>query len=331
MPASPKRVASIASAFSIILFLFAAVACPTIASAQEYPGKPIRFIVPFPPGGATDVFARIIGQKMSDTWGQQVLVDNRAGAGGNIGAELAAKSPPDGYTIIIVGPSHAVNINIYKTIGYDPIKDFTAITQVASVQSFLVVHPSLPVKSVKDLVALAKANPGQLNYGSGGNGAPGHLAGEMLNMLAGIKLVHVPYKGVGSVVGLVRGDHSVEFNNLISVGAQIKAQKVRVLAVAGAKRASQMPEILTIAEAGVPGYEMVQWFGVLAPAGIPKAIVDKLNAEMVRILKLPDVKERFDALGSETVGGSPEQFDALIKSEIVKWTKVVKQAGIRID
>jgi tripartite-type tricarboxylate transporter receptor subunit TctC len=224
-----------------------------------------------------------------------------------------------------------VNVSIYSKLAYDPVRDFSPVTQVASVQTFLVVHPSLPVKSVRELVALAKSRPGELNYGSGGNGAPGHLAGELFKMLAGIQMVHVPYKGVGSIIGLLRGDHTVEFNNLISVGAQIREGKVRVLAVGDSKRTPVMPDVPTVAEAGVAGFEMVQWFGVLAPAGTPKPVIARLNAEMVKVLHLPDVKERFFQLGAEPAGNTPEQFAALINSEIVKWAKVVRQAGIRLD
>jgi tripartite-type tricarboxylate transporter receptor subunit TctC len=277
------------------------------------------------------VFARILGQKLNDALAQQLVVDNRPGAGGNIATELVARSPADGYTIIMVGPNHAVNVSLYQKLPFDPIADFSPVTQVASVQTFLVVHPSLPVRSVKELIALAKSKPGELNYGSGGNGAPGHLAGEMLKMLAGIQMVHVPYKGVGSIIGLVRGDHSVEFNNLISVGAQIKEGKVRVLAVGDSKRTAVMPDVPTVAEAGVPGFEMVQWFGVLVPAATPKPAIGKLHGEMVKALRLPDVKQRFHQLGAEPVGNTSEEFAALIRSEIIKWAKVVKTAGIRLD
>ncbi len=313
----------------------AILALPGTAVAQthtdSYPSRPVRFLVPFPPGGATDAFARILSDKLRESLGQQFVVDNRPGAGGNIATDMAAHSPGDGYTIIIVGPNHAVNVSIYKKLTFDPVADFAPITQVASVQTFLVVHPSLPVKSVKELIALAKRKPGQLNYGSGGNGAPGHLAGELLKMLAGIDMVHVPYKGVGSIVGLVRGDHVVEFNNLISVGAQIKDGRVRVLAVGGAERSPVMPDVPTVAEAGVPGFQMVQWFGVLAPAATPKAVVDKLYTEMAAALRLSDVKERFNQLGAEPVGSTPKEFGELIRSEIAKWAKVAKQAGIRLD
>jgi tripartite-type tricarboxylate transporter receptor subunit TctC len=316
---------------AFIALALTAIVCVGAAEAQDYPAKPVRFLVPFPPGGATDVFARILGQKLNDALGQQLVVDNRPGAGGNIATELVARSPADGYTIIMVGPNHAVNVSLYQKLPFDPVADFSPVTQVASVQTFLVVHPSLPVRSVKELIALAKSKPGELNYGSGGNGAPGHLAGEMLKMLAGIQMVHVPYKGVGSIIGLVRGDHSVEFNNLISVGAQIKEGKVRVLAVGDSKRTAVMPDVPTVAEAGVPGFEMVQWFGVLVPAATPKPAIGKLHGEMVKALRLPDVKQRFHQLGAEPVGNTSEEFAALIRSEIIKWAKVVKTAGIRLD
>ena len=316
----------IASAF------FAAMQTVTApALAQDYPGKPIRFIVPFPPGGATDAFARIMGQKMSDTWNQQVVIDNRPGAGGNLAAELTLKAPPDGHTIIIVGMSHAVNISIYPKLGYDPARDFSGITQVAAVETFLLVHPSLPVKSVKELVALAKARPTDLNYGSGGSGAPWHLAMELLKLKARINLVHVPYKGALSMVGLVKGDHTVEFNNLTTMGAYLSAGKVRVIAVGSPRRSPLMPDIPTIAESGVPGYDMVQWFGVLAPTGTPQPIITKINAEMTRILRLPDVRERMQVQGAQPVGNRPEQFDSLIKDEIAKWAEIAKLAGIRAE
>jgi tripartite-type tricarboxylate transporter receptor subunit TctC len=316
--------------WSLVLAL-AAGAGATVAVAQDYPAKPVRFIVPFPPGGATDAFARILGQKMNESWGQQVVIDNRPGAGGNIAAELVAKSPPDGYTIIIVGMSHAVNVSLYRRIGYDPVRDFAPVTQVASVESFLAVHPALPVKSLKELIALAKARPGQLSYGSGGNGAPGHLAGELFKTLAGVKMVHVPYKGALSMGGLTKGDHEVEFNNLITFGPYIAAGKVRVLAVGSARRSPLMPEVPTMKEAGLPAYEKTQWFGTLAPAGTPQPIVGRLNAEMVRALKLPDVTKRMRDLGSEPVASTPEQFDALIRSEIRKWAALIKEVGIQVD
>lgn len=311
--------------------LLIAASGPGMALAQEYPGKSIRFIVPFPPGGAADALARIIGQKLNEALGQTVVIDNRPGAGGNIGADVAAKSPANGYTIIIVGPSHGANISLYRKLSYDPVKDFAPITQAVAVQTFLVVHPSLPVKSVQELITLARAKPGELQYGSGGNGASNHLATELFKSLARINIVHVPYKGTESVIGILRGETSLLFENLISVGAHIRSGKVRVLAVGGAHRFAPMPEVPTIAESGVPGYEMVLWFGVLAPAGTPQPIIAKLNAEIVKALNVPDVKQRLSDQGAELVGNSPEQFDALIKSEVRNWARVVKEAGLRVE
>jgi tripartite-type tricarboxylate transporter receptor subunit TctC len=302
-----------------------------ITAAQEFPQKSIRFIVPFPPGGATDGLARILGEKMSDAWKQQVVIDNRGGAGGNIAAELAAKAPADGYTIIIVGLSHAANLSLYSRLNYHPVRDFTPISQVVSINTFLVTHPSLPVKSVKELVALAKANPGALNYASGGNGSSPHMAMELFKSLAKIDLVHVPYKGTQSVIGILRGETALLFENLISVGAHIQSGKLRVLAVGASKRSSALPEVPTVAEAGVPGYDMVLWFGVLAPAGTPDAAVTKTHREISNILKLPDVKTRLATQGADPIGSTPKEFDAFIKAEISKWAKVVKENGLKVD
>jgi tripartite-type tricarboxylate transporter receptor subunit TctC len=302
-----------------------------IAAAQEFPQKSIRFIVPFPPGGATDGLARILGEKMTEAWKQQVVIDNRGGAGGNIAADIAAKAPADGYTIIIVGLSHAANLSLYSKLSYHPVRDFTPISQVVSIDTFLVTHPSLPVKSVKELVALAKAKPGSLNYASGGNGSSPHMAMELFKSLAKVDLVHVPYKGTQSVIGILRGETALLFENLISVGAHIKSGKLRVLAVGASKRSSALPEVPTVAEAGVPGYDVVLWFGMLAPAGTPGAAVTTIHREISSILKLPDVKARLAMQGAEPVGNSPEEFDAFIKSEIAKWAKVVKENGLKVD
>jgi tripartite-type tricarboxylate transporter receptor subunit TctC len=311
--------------------VIAAAFVPGLAGAQDYPQKSIRFVVPFPPGGATDGLARILGEKMMEAWKQQVVIDNRGGAGGNIAAEIAAKSPADGYTIIIVGLSHAANLSLYSRLAYHPVKDFAPVTQVVSIHTFLVVHPSLPAKTVKELVSLAKANPGAINYASGGNGSSPHMAMELFKGLAKVDLVHVPYKGTQSVIGLLRGEAAVLFENLISVGAHVKSGKMRVLAVGASKRSTAMPEVPTIAEAGVPGYDMVLWFGVLAPAGTPRPVVAKLHGEIAGILKQPDVNQRLTGLGAEPVGSSPEEFDAFIKREIGKWAKVVKDAGLKVD
>lgn len=302
-----------------------------IVAAQEFPQKSIRFIVPFPPGGATDGLARILGEKMTEAWKQQVVIDNRGGAGGNIAAEIAAKAPADGYTIIIVGLSHAANLSLYSRLNYHPVRDFTPISQVVSIHTFLVTHPSLPVRSVTELVALAKAKPGSLDYASGGNGSSPHMAMELFKSLAKVDLVHVPYKGTQSVIGILRGETALLFENLISVGAHIKSGKLRVLAVGASKRSSALPEIPTIAEAGVPGYDVVLWFGMLAPAGTPGAAVTTIHRQISNILKLPDVKARLAMQGADPIGSSPETFDAFIKSEIAKWAKVVKENGLKVD
>jgi tripartite-type tricarboxylate transporter receptor subunit TctC len=313
-------------------FILAALtALPGTLAAQEFPQKSIRFIVPFPPGGATDALARLLGDRMAEQWKQQVVIDNRAGAGGNIAAELAAKAPPDGHTIIVVGLSHAANLSLYAKLAYDPVKDFVAVTQAVAIDTFLVVHPSVPATSVKEVIALARARPNALNYASGGNGSSPHMAMELFKMLAKVELVHVPYKGTQSVIGMLRGETALLFENLISVGAHIKSGKMRALAVGAAKRSHAMPQLPTVAEAGVPGYDMVLWFGILAPAGTPRPVVAKLYETIAVILRRDDIKARFAALGADPVGSSPEAFDAFIKSEIGKWAKVVKTAGLRVD
>ena len=311
------------------VFLLAALS--TAALAQGYPQKTIRFVVPFPPGGATDGLARILGEKMSDAWKQPVLIDNRAGAGGNIAAELAAKAPPDGYTIIVVGMNHAANLALYSKLAYHPVRDFAPVTQAVGMNMFLVVHPSLPVKSVKELLALARAQPGSLFYGSGGSGSTPHMAMELFKSLARVNLVHVPYKGTQSVIGIMRGETVMLFENLISVGTHVHSGKLRALAVGATKRSGVMPELPTVSEAGVPGYEMAAWFGVLAPVATPKPVIATLHREIANILKQPEIRERFAKLGAEPVGNTPEEFDAFIKAEITKWAKVVKEAGIKAD
>ena len=311
---------------SLLIACFAGV-----AAAQEFPQKTVRFIVPFPPGGATDGLARILAEKMTEAWRQQVVIDNRGGAGGNIAAELAAKAPADGHTIIIVGLSHAANLSLYSKLNYHPVRDFTPVSQVVSIHTFLVTHPSLPVKSVKELVALAKAKPGALNYASGGNGSSPHMAMELFKGLAKVDLVHVPYKGTQSVIGILRGEAALLFENLISVGAHINSGKLRVLAVGASKRSSALPQVPTVAEAGVPGYDMVLWFGVLAPAGTPAAAVKTIHREIANILKVPDVRSRLAAQAADPVASTPGEFDAFIKSEIAKWAKVVKASGLKVD
>ena len=317
---------------SVVYFAFFLTACfPYVANAQEFPQKPVRFVVPFPPGGATDGLARVLGEKMTEAWKQQVVIDNRGGAGGNIAAEIVARAPADGHTIIIVGLSHAANLSLYSKLGYDPLKDFAPVSQVVSINTFLVAHPSLPVKSVKELLALAKAHPGTINYASGGNGSSPHMAMELFKNLAKVNLVHVPYKGTQSVIGVLQGEAALLFENLISVGAHVKAGRLRALAVGASKRSATMPEVPTVAEAGVPGYNMVLWFGLLAPAGTSKAVIAKIHRETVNTLTMPDVKARLAAQDAEPVGNTPEEFDAFIRTEIAKWGRVVKEAHLKID
>ncbi len=312
---------------------FLVVALAALAPAQaQYPAKPVRLIVPFPPGGGTDTLARIVGQKLGETLGQQVIIDNRPGAGTNIGAEIAAKSAPDGYTVLMGNISHAINVTLYSKLSYDFAKDFAPVSLLASTPNILVVHPSVPVKSVKELVALAKARPGQLDYASSGSGSSAHLAGELFLNLTGVKMTHVPYKGGGpAVIALVGGQVSVGFATTPSVIAHVKSGKMRGLAVTSAQRSPSTPELPTISEAGVAGYEAGTWYGFLVPTGTSKEIVARLHAESVKLLKLPDVRQRLDNAGFDPIGNSPEEFGAYIRSEIEKWGKVVRTAGVRVE
>ncbi len=309
---------------------FAAVAP---AAAQQYPNRPIRFVVPFAPGGSTDTLARTLGLKLTDALQQQVVVDNRSGANGNIGMEIVAHAAPDGYTIVL---GYIANLGIgpglYAKLPYDPIKDYAPITQLASSPNILAVHPSLPVKSFREMIAYAKTNPKKLNFASSGVGSIGHLTGELLNRSAGIDMVHVPYKGSGqAVIDLLGGQVQMMFSGMSSVMPHIKAGKLRPLAVTGAQRSPAVPDVPTIAESGFPGFEATAWYGVLATARTPKAIVNRLHGEIVRALALPDVKERLNNVGFELVGSTPDEFAAFIKSEITKWTKVVRAAKISAE
>jgi len=315
------------------LALVVATALPMSAEAQSWPQKPIRLVVPFPAGGPADVAARMLAQKMNEDWGQPVIVDNRPGAGGNIGADFVAKSPPDGYTIVMGAVStHAINVTLYSKLPYDPIKDFAPITLITSVPNVLVVHPSVPARNVKELIALAKARPGALNFASGSTGSAGHLAGELFKAMAHVDMVHIPYKGAApAVVDLMAGQVSLMFDNLASALPNIRAGRVRALAVTTLRRSPMLPELPTISEAGLRGFDVATWFGVLAPAGTPPEIVTKLNAEIVRILRTPEMKERLATLGAEPVGNKPEEFAAFIKAEIPKYARVIKASGARAD
>jgi tripartite-type tricarboxylate transporter receptor subunit TctC len=302
------------------------------AQAQSYPNKTIRFIVPWPPGGGADVLSRIVSPKLSDALGQQIIVDNRGGAAGNIGAEMAAKSPPDGYTIAFAyAGTHGINPSIYSKLPFKE-SDFAPVIWLSEVPQVLVVHPSLPVKTVKDVIALAKARPDQLTYGSSGSGAMNHMTGALFAMMTNTRITHVPYKGGGpAAIALLSGELSMIFGEPATVVQQIKAGRVRAIAVTSAKHALALPELPTIAEGGVAGYEVTSWNGILAPAGTPVDIVRRLNSELNKIITMPDMRQRMIDNGFEPVGGAPEKFGDKIRAEIAKWAPVVKAAGIKVD
>ena len=304
------------------------------AGAQgAYPTKPVRLVVPFPPGGTTDILARAVAQKLSETWGQQVIVDNRPGAGGNIGSELVAKSAPDGYTLLMgtVG-THAINPSLYAKMPYDHVKDFTPVILVAGVPNVLVVNPSLPVNSVSELIAYGKANPNKLNFASSGNGTSIHLSGELFRTMTGVAMTHVPYKGSSpALTDLIAGQVQLMFDNLPSSLQFIKAGKLRALAVTSAERSSALPEVPTLAESGLPGFEASSWFGVLAPAGTPNDIIVKLNTAIAGWLATADAKEKLAAQGAIAAGGAPDAFVRHIAAESNKWAKVVKASGAHVD
>lgn len=296
-----------------------------LAASQNYPNKSIRIIVPNTPGGQTDLLGRMIGQKLAEKWGQSVIVDNRGGANTIIGVTLAAKAAPDGYTLAVVSTSMAINPGLVRDLPYDGVKDFSPITNLANIPFLLVAHPSVPAKSIKELIALAKARPTQLTFGSGGNGSPSHLSGELLNSMAGIKIVHVPYKGLGqSLIGLLSGQVDMVFAGPLIVLPHVSAGRLRAIAVGSPVRFPSMPAVPTVAESGLPGYESGIWFGVVAPAGTPVSIVALLNKEIVNILAQPDVKQRLEAINATVIGDTPEQFSNFIKSETSKWTKIAK-------
>jgi tripartite-type tricarboxylate transporter receptor subunit TctC len=298
-------------------------------NAQTYPAKPIRMLVGFPPGGTNDIVARIIAPKLGEYLGQQVIVDNRGGANTAIATELGARAVPDGHTLMFNAPGHATNPALMK-LPFDSIRDFAFITLIAEAQNLLVTHPSLPVKTVKDLIALSRKHPGQINYGSSGTGSTVHLSAELFQYMTGVKWVHIPYKGGGpGVVALMSGEVSLYFGNMPTVIRQARDGKVRALAVTGSKRASAAPDIPTIAESGVPGYEVTTFYGLSVPAKTPPAIIERLHKETVRAVNAPDVRQKLQVLGADPVGNTPEQYTAFMQNEIAKWTKVIKAAGIK--
>lgn len=316
-----------------ILCGLAWAAAPLAAGAQDYPSKPIRLIVPFAAGGPMDIMSRAIGDKLTAAWGQQVVVDNRGGAGGGIGAELTARATPDGHTLITghLG-THAVNVSLYSKLNYDPIKDFAPVTLIATLPLGLFVHHSVPAQSARELIALAKAKPAQINFATASSGGPTHMAAEMLKSMAGINIVHVPYKGNAAALNaLIAGESQMMFSNLLTGMPHARAGKLRAIAVSSAKRSPQAPDLPTVAES-VPlrGYDITPWYGILAPAGTPRAIVMKLNREIKLAIEAPDMQSRFIKQGVDLVTSSPEEFSNLIRTEIPKWRKVVKDSGASV-
>jgi tripartite-type tricarboxylate transporter receptor subunit TctC len=301
--------------------------------AQDYPAKPIRFIVTYPPGAASDTLARIIGQKLTDVWHQQVVIDNRAGGNTVIGTEMGAKAAPDGYTLFMGQAQNlAIVPQLYRKLPYDTLRDFAPVTFIGYAPLILIVYPGLPVKSVRELIDLAKSKPGQLKFPSSGSGGSTHLAGELFKSMAGVDMVHVPYQGgAAPLLAMMNGQVDLGFDSIVQALPHVKSGRLRVLAISSAKRSAAAPEIPTVAEAGLPGFEVAPWFGVAVPAGTPRAIVIKLNAEINRIIEAADVKERLARLGVETFGTTPEQFSAHLKAESAKWARVVKDAGARVD
>jgi tripartite-type tricarboxylate transporter receptor subunit TctC len=326
------RLSRLITALAWVLFGWLAVVS-LAAAAETYPSKPIRLVVPFPPGGSLDVVARAIGQKLTDAWGQPVIVDNRPGAGGNIGADLVAKSAPDGYTILEGALStHAVNVSLYSKMPYDPVRDFAPITLVAVTPNVLVLNPSVPANSVKELIAYAKAHPGKLSFGSGSNGSAGHLAGELFKMEAGVDMVHVPYKGAAPAMqDLLAGQTQLMFDNLANSMQYVRAGKLKALAVTTERRSALVPELPTLAEQGLPGFDISTWWGFMAPAGTPKEIIAKWNAEVTRILSTPEMKAFFAQQGAEPAPTTPEAFATMIQREIAKYAKIVKASGAKVD
>ena len=300
--------------------------------AQGYPAKAVRFILPFPPGGPTDILGRIIGQRLAVQLGQPVVPENRPGAGGNVGTEYGAKQPADGYSIVLASPSLSISPGLYKKLGYDPVKDFAPITLVAQIPNVLLVHPSVPAKTLKELVQLAKAHPGKLNFGSGGLGTSNHLGSEMLKGLTGIDMVHVPYKGSNeAMVGMIGGHVDMVVIGVPPTLPHIKAGRVRPLAVLAAERLPYLPDVPTSKEAGIANYEVITSYGILAPAGTPRDIINKLNAEWLKIEAMPDTKERMRGAGYEPMTSTPEQYGEFIKTEIVRWAKVIRDANVKIE
>jgi tripartite-type tricarboxylate transporter receptor subunit TctC len=319
------------AAFAALAALFVAKCVAAADPAAGYPAKPIRFIVGFTPGGTSDVVARLLAVKLAETWPQPLVVDNRPGAGGNLANEIVARSAPDGYTLLCASSSFSIIPAVTRALSYSPTRDFAPVTLASSAPYLMVLYPAVPAQSVKELIALAKAQPGKLNYASAGSGSTLHLAGELFKSLAGVDIVHVPYKGATGITDLIAGAVQLSFAGLPQTLPHVKSGRLKALAVTTLRRAAAVPDLPTIAEAGVPGYEVDPWYGVIAPAGTPRAIIDRLNAAFGRALAAPDVKEKFLLQGIEPRSSTPAEFSGIIGKEIVKWSKVVSDAGIRAE
>ena len=318
-------------AVRLLACLLAFASCATQAQ-EAWPAKPVRFILPFPPGGGTDILGRLIAERLAANLGQPVLIENRGGAGGNIGAEAAAKSAPDGYTIVLVAPSLAISPSLYSKLNYDPLRDFAPVSLVATVPNVMVTQPSIAAQSLREFIALAKAKPGAMNFGSGGSGTSNHLAGELFNIVAGVTLVHVPYKGVNlAMQDVLTGRIELVVIGIPAAAPHLKAGKLRALALIAPRRSAALPEVPTVAEAGLPDFEVTTWYGVLAPAATPRAIIARLNAELVKIMDSPEMQERLANLATEPKTSTPEEFSVYIKQEIAKWGEVVRKAGLKAD
>ena len=316
----------------LLIIIAGILLCAGRTMAQDYPAKPIRFIIPLAPGGGGDILARSIAQKLNEKWGQPVIVDNRPGGGGVIGTEVVAKAPADGYTILMIATNHTVNPSLIPKLPYDAIADFAPVTQLTASPNILVLHPSLPAASLKELIALARQRPGQLNYSSAGNGTAGHLAAELMKMMAKIDVVHVPYKAAPQALSdLVSGQIQLQFSNLMTALPHVKSGRLRGIAVTTIQRSPAIPELPTMDQAGLRGYRVDQTYGVVAPGRTPAPIVAKLNAEIVNILKSPDIGQRMSAEGAMLVGNTPQEYLEYLKAELQKWTRVVKEVGIRLD
>jgi tripartite-type tricarboxylate transporter receptor subunit TctC len=316
-----------------VLLLAACIGIPCVQAADApFPLKPVRVIVPFAPGGGTDLIARALAQKLAEAWGQQVVVDNRAGGGTVIGSDLVAKSAPDGHTLLLTANPHTTNPALHPKLPYDTLRDFAGVTQIAGSPLVLTVHPSMPARSVRELIALAKQKPGQLSYGTSGNGGPQHLAGEMFKLMAGVAMIHVPYRGgAPAIADLMAGQTQLMFGSTFTVIPQNTAGRLRALAVTSAQRSPALPHLPSIAEAALPGYAMTTWYGVFAPAATPRPLVAKLHADVARALKLPDVIERLARDGSDVVASEPAAFDAHVRAEIENARRIVKASGMRLD